>query len=185
MATDKNEPTVSRAADSSVTGIAAYEAAKKEYQNAIELIYRRDFAAAKELFTKIEAEHGEETEMVERCRTYGKVCDNKLAGEPSRPESVDDCYYQAVLLTNEGRAEEAVALLDRALVQDPSSVRVLYARACAWALQNDPERAVSDLRGAIAIDPTVRFQATNDQDFERIREEPAFIDVIEPTPAGA
>ena len=83
------------------------------------------------------------------------------------------------------RGLEAVSLLDRALVQDPTSVRVLYARACAWALQKNAERAVSDLRSAIAVDPTIRFQAINDSDFERIREEPAFIDVIEPTPAGA
>ena len=53
------------------------------------------------------------------------------------------------------------------------------------ALQKNAERAVSDLRSAIAVDPTVRFQATNDTDFKLIREEPAFIDVVEPTPAGA
>ena len=47
------------------------------------------------------------------------------------------------------------------------------------------EKAVADLRQAISVDPTVRFQAVNDPDFERIREEPAFIDIIEPTPTGA
>ena len=45
-------------------------------------------------------------------------------------------------------------------------------------------KAVTDLRQAIASDPTVRFQAVNDPDFEKIREEPAFIDIIEPTPTG-
>jgi len=30
----------------------------------------------------------------------------------------------------------------------------------------------------------VRYQAANDPDFEPIREEPSFIDIIEPTPAG-
>ena len=46
------------------------------------------------------------------------------------------------------------------------------------------EQAVSDLRQAIAADPQIRFQAINDPDFEQIREEPAFIDIIEPTPTG-
>jgi len=38
-----------------------------------------------------------------------------------------------------------------------------------------------------ATDPTDKdqMQAVNDPDFERIREEPAFIDIIEPTPTGA
>jgi len=185
MATKKNAAADSKGTERSVSETAAFEKAKKEYQTAIELLYRHDFAAAKELLTKIEAEHADEAEMVERCRTYVKICNVRLAGDPPAPQSVDDCYYRAIMLANDGRPEEAVALLDQALVQDPTSVRVLYARACAWALQANAERAVSDLRSAIAVDPTVRFQATNDQDFEKIREEPSFIDVIEPTPAGA
>ncbi len=47
------------------------------------------------------------------------------------------------------------------------------------------EAAIGDLRQAIALEPQTRFQAVNDSDFERIREEPAFIDIIEPTPSGA
>jgi len=47
------------------------------------------------------------------------------------------------------------------------------------------DAAVRDLRQAITVDPQVRFQAGNDPDFEAIREEPAFIDIIEPTPSGA
>jgi hypothetical protein len=68
---------------------------------------------------------------------------------------------------------------------EPESPRFLYARASAAAIQGDAESAVKDLRRAIAADPQVRFQAGNDPDFESIREEPAFIDIIEPTPTGA
>ncbi len=55
----------------------------------------------------------------------------------------------------------------------------------AWALAANADNAVGDLRQAISLDPTLRFQAVNDSDFERIREEPGFIDIIEPTSAGA
>ena len=75
-------------------------------------------------------------------------------------------------------------LLDQAIAEDPTSVRCLYARACTWALKGSAGKAVADLRQAIAGDPTVRFQAVNDPDFEKIREEPTFIDIIEPTPTG-
>jgi hypothetical protein len=46
------------------------------------------------------------------------------------------------------------------LADQPNSVRCLYARACTWALKGQTDRAVADLR----------------------QEEPAFIDIIEPTP---
>jgi tetratricopeptide (TPR) repeat protein len=182
MATSKEE---TRAAEQKASELLAYEAARKEYEAAFELLHKGDFTAAKERFLGIAKDYPQEAEMVERARTYAKICDNRTATESVDFNSADDCYYHAVLLSNEGKPQEAVALLDRALVQDPTSVRVLYARACAWALQKEAERAVSDLRSAIAVDATVRFQAINDSDFELIREEPAFIDVIEPTPAGS
>jgi tetratricopeptide (TPR) repeat protein len=97
---------------------------------------------------------------------------------------VDELYFQAVLSSNEGKYDEALSLFERALREHPDSPKVLYARASTWALKGNSEAAVGDLRRAIAADPKVRFQAANDPDFEPIREEPAFIDIIEPTPAG-
>jgi tetratricopeptide (TPR) repeat protein len=85
---------------------------------------------------------------------------------------------------NRGEIDAAVELLDRALEQEPRSVRCLYARASAMALRGQTDRALDNLRQAIAIEPTVRFQAVNDPDFEKIREEPTFIDMVEPTPSG-
>jgi Flp pilus assembly protein TadD len=89
-----------------------------------------------------------------------------------------------VVLLNNGEGAAAIELLDKALQTSPSSAKILFARASACAIDGNTEGAVRDLRKAIAADPQVRFQATNDPDFEKIREEPAFIDVIEPTPTG-
>jgi tetratricopeptide (TPR) repeat protein len=164
---------------------AAYEAALQEYASALELLHKGDYSAAKERFLAIHEAHREEPELAERARTYARICTQRTAGKLPPPETADDCYYRAVMLSNDGRLDEAIVLFDRALTEDPTSVRVLYARSCTWALKGDAEKAVLDLRSAIAADPTVRFQASNDPDFEKIREEPAFIDVIEPTPAGA
>jgi len=185
MATKKQEAETAEKLAQAESEHLAYEAARAEYEAALELLRKEDFAAARERFQGIAKSYPQESELVERSRTYAKICDHRLFIDPLDISNADECYYRAVILANEGKAEEAVSLLDRALVQDPTSVRVLYARACAWALQKDAERAVSDLRSAISVDPTIRFQAINDTDFERIREEPAFIDVIEPTPAGA
>ena len=123
--------------------------------------------------------------LSERARSYANICRGRQAPAPSAPTTVDELYYHAVLHSNNGESDAAVRLLDHALQQDPNSARLLYARASAWALKGNADSAVNDLRQAISSDPQIRFQASNDSDFEQIREEPAFIDIIEPTPAGA
>ena len=101
------------------------------------------------------------------------------------PQSAEERYYLGVLRGNQGRYDEAAALLDQALAAEPASPRILYARASIRALQGKTEQAVADLRAAIAGEPLLRHQAANDPDYERIRNEAAFIDVIEPSHAGA
>ena len=115
---------------------------------------------------------------------YLAVCEKRLTPAPELGSTTDDLYYRAVFESNNGNASEAIKLLDQALQQTPNSANLLYARASAWALSANADAAVNDLRQAIGVDPTLRFQAVNDADFEGIREEPGFIDIIEPTPAG-
>jgi tetratricopeptide (TPR) repeat protein len=164
---------------------AAYEATLVEFSSGIELLRKGEYGAAEEVFGRVEAQSPDEPEVAERARSYAKICQTRLAPPPSRPEGAEASYYQAVLLLNDGRADDAIQLLDAALAEEPNSVRYLYSRASCWGLKGIPDKAVSDLRQAIAVDPRIRFQAVNDPDFEKIREEPAFIDIIEPTPAGA
>lgn len=163
----------------------AYEEAVREYGSAIDLLHKGDYPAAHERFKKLVAEHRHEPELAERARTYSRICVQRLSGPARQPDSSDECYHTAVFLTNSGQWDKAIELLDISLKTEPTSVRSLYARACAWALKGNAAKTLADLRQAIAIDPKVRFQAANDPDFEKIREEPAFIDIIEPTPAGA
>ncbi len=165
--------------------VASYEQAVAQFNDALQLLHKRDYAAAKSAFETLEKANDEEPVLAERSRTYARICTAKLAPQVPSPNSAEERYLQAVFLSNEVRADEAIILLDSALRDNPASAKFFYARACAFALKGDTESAVNDLRQCIAIDPPSRFQAVNDSDFERIREEPSFIDIIEPTPAGA
>jgi tetratricopeptide (TPR) repeat protein len=165
--------------------IAEYERALDQYSESLSLLHDGKPAEARERFLGIAEEFKDESVLAERCRRYAEICTNKLAPAPEAPTGVDDCYHQAVLLSNNGRADDAIRLLDQALQIEPQSPRLLYARAAAWALKSNAEAAVGDLRQAIVGEPQIRFQAANDPDFEAIREEPSFIDIIEPTPTGA
>ena len=162
----------------------AYEAALTAYGEALDLLRKKDFAAALPRFRAVESQNRNEPELADRARTYATLCERKLAPPAAAPQSVDERYYLAILRGNQGRYDEAAALLDQALSAEPSP-RVLYARASIRALQGKTDQAVADLRAAISGEPLLRHQAANDPDYERIRNEAAFIDVIEPSHAGA
>lgn len=164
---------------------AAYDAVLKEYEAGLALLRRKDFAEAKNRFQAAEQAATEEPELAERARTYAVLCEGRLAAPPAVPQDAEGRYHLGVVRANLGQIEEAIALFDAALRQEPGSARILFARASARALQGNASAAVGDLRQAIAADPKLRYQASNDGDFEKIRDEAAFIDLIEPTPAGA
>ena len=163
---------------------AAYEQAVKAFQGAVEQVQKGDFARARDQFDAVIKSVKDEPVLIERSRMYRTICEKRLAPVAEPGSSPDDLYYRAVVSSNAGDPAEAVRLLDQALQHAPNDVKLLFARASAWALSGNADAAVRDLRQAISIDPATRFQAVNDPDFERIREEPGFIDIIEPTPTG-
>ena len=162
-----------------------YEKAVSSFGSGVQLVRAGDYVKAKDFFNEVLSSVKDEPVLAERSRMYLEVCDRRLAPVTEPGSTADDLYYRAVLESNGGNASEAIRLLDQALQQTPNSAKLLYARASAWALSATADAAISDLRQAIGLDPTLRFQAVNDFDFERIREEPGFIDIIEPTSAGA
>jgi len=185
MATNKNDKNASSSQDMASSHDRTYEKAVEGFSAAVELLHKQEYAQARDQFREIAAANADEPTLVDRARTYAGICEKQMAPPEDSPESADDFYYRAVLLANDGDYDDALPLFERALVDLPDSPKVLFARASTWALKGNAEAAVADLRRAISADPQVRFQAANDPDFEPIREEPAFIDIIEPTPSGS
>jgi tetratricopeptide (TPR) repeat protein len=179
---------VSRATKPDATptpGSIAYDKAIAKFGEAVQLMNDGQHEAAKQAFDAIETGNPDEPVLSERARSYSLVCAGRLAPEPAAPTNAEEYYLRGVVNSNNGQFDEAIRLLDQAVAVEPASARFLYARASAFALKGDAEAAIENLRQAIANEPTTRFQAVNDPDFEQIREEPAFIDIIEPTPSGA
>lgn len=161
----------------------AYEAALRDFTAGLDLLRRGNYAEAKGHFDAVvKASSASEPVLAQRATTYAAVCVTRLAPPPPDPATAEELYLAGVVKANEHRLDEATALLDRLIALAPASPGALYARAAVRALQGLAESAVSDLRAAIALDPQLRFQAQNDADFEKIRDEAVFIDVIEPTP---
>ena len=161
-----------------------YDQALVDFTSALKLLHGGDAAAALEQFRAIEAANPEEPQLSERMRAYSLICAHKLASDPQIPTDAEGFYNVAVVRANDRQLDEALDFLNKALELDAGSPKVMYARASVFALMGQPDSAVSDLRRAVEHEPQLRFQASNDPDFDRVRDEAAFIDVIEPTPAG-
>jgi tetratricopeptide (TPR) repeat protein len=165
--------------------IEAYERIVRAFTAAVELLHNGDLEEAKKQFEGIVADAADEPNLAERARLFARVCERRMAPPRTGSLAPDEQYLDAVVMSNRGDTEGAIRLLDALVQGDPGSAKYLYARASAHALRGNAEAAVGDLRQAINVEPRIRFQAVNDPDFEKVREEPAFIDIIEPTPTGA
>jgi tetratricopeptide (TPR) repeat protein len=159
----------------------AYEEALGKFAAALERMRAGSYPEALEKFRAVRVANPGETALVARARVYEVICERKLAPPDREPGTPDELYLHGVVRANAGRLDEALGLLDRAVAAVPGSAAYLYARAAVRAQKGIADGAASDLRLAIAADPTCRHQAANDPDFEKIRDEAVFIDVMEPS----
>jgi len=163
----------------------AFEVALKEYEGALELVRKGGFAEARERLLALAAENRNEPVLSDRARTWAGACAKRIAAAAPAPQTAEERYFEAVSRLNDGRPKEAKALLDAAVAAEPGEGSYWYARAAAHAGLRDAEAAAADLRRAISLTPHLRFQAAQDTAFEPVRDEASFIDVIEPSAAGA
>jgi len=166
--------------------IAAYEAAVAEFATATALFGKGEFAEAKTYFDSVAASaSAEEPILADRARTFASICGKKTAAPDAGGSDAESCYHRGVVAANAGRLDEAWGFLEKAVALRPGDASILYARASVRGLQGDVAGAASELKRALVIDPTFRYQAVSDSDFDAVRDEAAFIDVIEPSHAGA
>jgi len=179
-------PEAARTAPFKPRNIAAYEAAVEQFATAYQLFLKGQFAEAQPMFATVEtAATPDEPILADRARTYAAICARKSAGPAAGATDADAQYHQGIVAANAGRLDDAWALLEKAVAQRPNDASILYARASVRGLQGNVEGAAAELKKSVAIDPKFRYQAASDSDFDKVRDEAAFIDIIEPSNAGA
>ncbi|PYQ14363.1 MAG: hypothetical protein DMH00_01915 [Acidobacteria bacterium] len=168
-----------RIASRPVSSLAAHaEQAVKDYEQALGLLHRRDYAGAAEAFEKVIKTYPEEKEMADRCRAYLRACEREQSDKVLPLKRAEDYYYQAIVESNRQRYDEALGHLDKALKMSPGDDRILYIMASTQALKGDREQALTMLQEAIQINPDNRIHAQQDPDFEPLRDDDAFIDLV-------
>ena len=83
-----------------------------------------------------------------------------------------------IALMQLGRNEEAIASYDKALEFNPDYGGTFYNKACCYGLQNQLDLALENLEKAIKLDSQYREMAKNDTDFDNIRHDSCFQNLL-------
>jgi tetratricopeptide (TPR) repeat protein len=154
------------------------EKAIEEFAAAVRIFQKRDLSKARELFKELLEKYPRESEVLDRVHTYLQVCERGLHPQVPRLKDADDFYNQGVFLMNQQNLEEASRMFERALAADPANEKILYGQAAAFALSGKRGDSLESLRRAIAANHANRARAANDADFESLRDDPEFQEIV-------
>jgi tetratricopeptide (TPR) repeat protein len=99
-----------------------------------------------------------------------------LGGKPGEPHTVSawEAMFAAVPAAREERWDEAIAIHEEALAEQPEHAALLYNLACMEARGGRHVDALLHLRRAVELEPKWAAHAGKDSDFAAVRHEPGF-----------
>lgn len=150
------------------------------FEKAMKALGKHDPQKAQEHLEALLASHPEERDVAERARLLLGVCQRALEKKPAfKPKTVEELLNYGVYLHNRGEFAGALAALGQAAELQPKNEHVLYCLAAASAQKGDVAAALRSLRAAIDADPASRAQARADSDFDPIRENEEFLEIVD------
>ncbi len=156
-----------------------FASAVQVYEAGIKAMHAEEFEKAIKCFNRIVDEHSDEPEIQERAKVLLHACEKKIH-EKGRTvlRSVDDHYNVGIAELNRRSLDSAIQHLQHALKLAPKADHVLYALAAANALQGNRDQALQHLGHAIQYRPENRFQALRDTDFDSLKEDADFRQLV-------
>ena len=158
-----------------------YRQAVELFEKAVKAFGRKDFARARGHLDHLIESHEDQTDLVERARSYLAICDRADSRKPPRPRTFEELLNYGVVLHNRGEFPLAVKYLRQAVDKHPRNEHALYCLAAAQARAGETEAAVKALRSAIQANPGSRTQARQDPDFDTLRTQEGFLALVAPT----
>jgi tetratricopeptide (TPR) repeat protein len=140
------------------------------FERAIQLLHKRSFREAREMFEK--ARIGPNLEIAVNAATHVRMCERRLAAPLPEPKSAEEHYNYAIALINLRNLEEARRHVEIALKMEPRADHVHYAMGVCMALSGDAQGAYDSLRRAIELQPRNRMVARQDSDLEGVSHHP-------------
>lgn len=144
----------------------------KAFERAIQLLNKRNYRDAREMFEK--ARQGPSLEIASNAQLHVRMCERRLAAPPPEPKTAEEHYNYGVALINLRNLEQARKHLGVALDMEPRGDHVHYAMAVCLALSGDAAGAYDSLKRAIDLQPRNRMVARQDSDLDAISNQPRF-----------
>jgi tetratricopeptide (TPR) repeat protein len=156
--------------------------AVQNYEAGLRALQEHKFDKAKGLFQK--ALTGPSKEVGDRARVHLNTCDQQLEKITVQFKTVEEHYDYAISLMNVGDYVSCREHLERLSKQSPKADYVSYGLAALDCLTGHVEDSLRHLDEAIRLNPTLRFQARNDTDFQNLSEDPRFTELLYPDPGA-
>src|SRR5215467_5173637 len=159
-----------------------YSQAVQNYEAGLRAMQEHKFDKAKTYLQKVIA--GPVKELVDRANVHINICNQHAERATTQFRSPEEHYDYAVSLMNIGDYVGAREHLDKLCKQVPKADYVAYGMAALDCLTGHVEDALRHLDEAIHINPSLRFQARNDSDFQHLAEDPRFTELLYPDPSA-
>ncbi len=159
------------------------EKALKELERGVAHLQKQNYNEALERFQAIVDSFPQEKELLDRVQVYIRICKGMIDHKTPQPKKPEDFFYFGVIKANEADYDEAVKFLARALEVNPKDEKVHYVMASTLALKGERQDALKHLREAVELNATNRIYAKNDPDFEPLRDDENFQNLIHPEEA--
>jgi tetratricopeptide (TPR) repeat protein len=145
----------------------------------MEAMQRHQYADAAEQFAVLIARYPGERGLLDRARVYLDHCQRELRKQPPAPRTVEERLTAATAALNLDEDREAEKLAQSVLAEEPQQDLALYLLAAIAARREAVDTALDYLGEAIAVSPEVRAQARFDDDFESLRDDDRFRQLVE------
>jgi len=138
----------------------------KTWDAAVRLFTRGKYEEAAELFR--EAAKGPAVHVADKARSYGQICERKIARPAMEFRTAEDHFYFGVERLNARDLEQARHHFSRALRLQPEGDHILYTLALCCGFAGDMDGAYENLKRAIDLDSRNRAMARQDSEFRAL-----------------
>jgi tetratricopeptide (TPR) repeat protein len=156
--------------------------AVQNYEAGLRAMQEHKFDKAKGLLQKVLG--GPSTELADRAKTHLSTCTQHLERGSNTFKSPEEHFDFAVSLMNVGDYVSAREHLEKLNKQNPQADYVIYGLAALDCLTGRVEESLKHLDEGIRLNPSLRYQARNDSDFQNLAEDPRFTELLYPDPGS-
>jgi tetratricopeptide (TPR) repeat protein len=153
---------------------STYADAVATYDKGMQAFHARRFAEAQLVLSSIVTLYPEEKELHERVQMYLNVCARHVGPQEARPQTVEERVNSATLAINDGRTDEAIAILKPVAADDASNDSAAYLLGVAYTLKQDFPSAMTYLERAVRLNPENRDLIRKEADLESLRQTDQF-----------